>query len=117
MIELLIWCFIAYGMTTIIVWGSIFNPIRSFFRRLSEMENKNNPLKYVGTFFHSLMTCMLCSGTWVGFFLGLFVYSPIYFYFYSYWLQHSYWFFDGMFSAGTVWAINSIIEWYENNKK
>jgi hypothetical protein len=25
-------------------------------------------------------------------------------------------FFDGMFSAGSVWAINAIIEWFEENR-
>jgi hypothetical protein len=26
------------------------------------------------------------------------------------------WFFDGMLSSGSVWAINSIVEWYEENR-
>jgi hypothetical protein len=25
-------------------------------------------------------------------------------------------FFDGMFAAGSVWAINAIIEWFEENR-
>jgi hypothetical protein len=25
-------------------------------------------------------------------------------------------FFDGMLSAGAVWAINSVIEWFEENR-
>jgi hypothetical protein len=25
-------------------------------------------------------------------------------------------FIDGMFSAGSVWALNSIIEWFEENR-
>ena len=45
-------------------------------------------------------------------FLGLFVYSPT--------MEHlglcyeASWFFDGIFSSGIVWAINAIIETYEN---
>jgi hypothetical protein len=30
-------------------------------------------------------------------------------------LTHS-WFFDGIMSAGAVWAINSVIEWFEENR-
>jgi len=26
------------------------------------------------------------------------------------------WFFDGMLASGSVWAINSIIEWFEENR-
>jgi hypothetical protein len=26
------------------------------------------------------------------------------------------WFFDGILSSGAVWAINSVIEWYEQNR-
>jgi hypothetical protein len=35
-------------------------------------------------------------------------------YFESMWL--SYVFFDGMFTAGVVWAINAIIEFFEENR-
>jgi hypothetical protein len=27
------------------------------------------------------------------------------------------WFFDGMLASGAVWAINSIVEWFEENRK
>jgi hypothetical protein len=26
------------------------------------------------------------------------------------------WFFDGILSSGAVWAINSIVEWFEENR-
>jgi hypothetical protein len=26
------------------------------------------------------------------------------------------WFFDGMLASGSTWAINSIIEWFEENR-
>jgi hypothetical protein len=57
---------------------------------------------------------MLCTGTWVGFFLSLAYFSPnkeiiglnqilsV--------------FFDGMLAAGFVWGINGIIEWFEENR-
>jgi hypothetical protein len=51
---------------------------------------------------------------WVGFFFGIFLYSPI----------HELlgvtnlvsWFFDGMLASGSVWAINAIVEWFEENR-
>jgi hypothetical protein len=26
------------------------------------------------------------------------------------------WFFDGMLASGSVWAINAIVEWFEENR-
>ena len=42
-----------YGLTTILVQSKIFKPVREFFK---------------GTvpFIYSLLTCMLCTGFWVG---------------------------------------------------
>jgi hypothetical protein len=46
--------------------------------------------------------------------LGLFVFSPVNF---LYGMDKEYsWFFDGLLASGAVWAINSIIEWYENRR-
>jgi len=53
---------------------------------------------------------MMCTSTWVGFFMS-FIYSP--------WVNfmdvHPALgvFFDGMLASGGVWAINAIIEWFE----
>jgi ATP sulfurylase len=52
--------------------------------------------------------------TWVGFFLSLTFFSPV-----THFIGHNeffYVFFDGMLSAGSVWALNSIIEWFEENR-
>ena len=65
-------------------------------------------------FISELISCILCTGTWVGFFFSLFYFSP----------SHEFIglnkflsvFFDGMLSAGSVWAINAIIEWFEENR-
>jgi hypothetical protein len=54
----------------------------------------------------------MCFSTWGGFFLGGFVYSPTMNYFGL--CYEASWFFDGIFSSGIVWAINAIIETYEN---
>lgn len=105
---------VSYGMTSIIVWGSIFDGFRSLLSRWADV---NNITKHIGKFFKKLTSCMLCTGTWVGFFLGLFVDSPAMILSNGVLSEHFYWFFDGMFSAGFVWAFNAIIETYENKVK
>ena len=75
-------------------------------------------LPYIGFLFRfisELLSCMMCTSTWVGFFYGLFVFSP---FTYLIGLNPSYaWFFDGMLASGAVWIINSIVEWFEENRK
>jgi hypothetical protein len=39
MIELLLFTFVAYGMTTILVYGSIFNGVRDFIHQQAQDEN------------------------------------------------------------------------------
>jgi len=112
MIQLLIWVMVAYGMTNILVYGSIFNGLRN------GIHNWGNtitlPFNFLGKFLSGLIQCVLCTSTWVGFFLSLSYFSPnvelvglnkiisV--------------FFDGMLSAGFVWMINSIVEWFEENR-
>jgi len=101
MIGLLIfWSFMAYGMTTIIVYGSIFEGLRNWINKHSK-------------FFGELVNCPLCTSTWVGFFLSLTlggissqIFSIGYFGI----------FFDGLFTAGAVWAINSFVEFFEESR-
>jgi len=99
MVKLIIWAFIAYGMTTIIVYGSIFNTLREWIKK---------HIKFLG----ELVSCPLCTSTWVGFFLSVVLGSLIGDYF-DLPLVLSI-FFDGMFTAGIVWSINSIIEFFED---
>jgi MFS family permease len=93
--------FTSYGITTIIVYGSIFESFREWIIRNS-------------SFFGSLISCVLCTSTWVGFVLSIILGGLF---------EHTYetnWFFgvflDGMFTAGSVWALNSIIEYFEENR-
>jgi hypothetical protein len=53
----------------------------------------------------------MCTPTWVGFFFGIFLYSPVH----QILEVNPYvsWFFDGLLASGSTWAINSIIEWFE----
>ena len=97
----LFWMLAAYGMTCILVWGSIFNSTREFIKKHSK-------------FFGDLISCTLCTSTWVGFFMSIVLGGLSNHYFKAPWFV--YLFFDGMFSAGSVWAINAIIEWFEENR-
>jgi len=112
MIQLLIFMIVAYGMTTILVYGSIFNEARNWIHNWGN--SYYAPFPSVGKFLSALISCMLCTGTWVGFFLSVVMFSPV-----SEFIGLNKYFsvfFDGMLSAGSVWAINSIIEWFEENR-
>ncbi len=98
---IVLWSFMAYGMTSIIVWGSIF-------------ENVRNWIKVKSKFFGDLISCTLCTSTWIGFFMSFLLGSISSVYFDTYAIVNV--FFDGMFTAGIVWAINSIVEYYEENR-
>lgn len=109
MMILLLWLIAAYGMTQIIVYGSIFQRLRT---SVEKMGNSRIPvLGPLFHFIHGIISCMMCCSTWVGFFMGAFIYSI--------------WgnemglstvpaiFFDGMLASGGVWAINTIVEHFE----
>lgn len=98
--ELIIWILAAYGMSQILVFGSIFETPREWITKHS-------------TFFGDLLECMMCTSTWVGFFFSLTFYSPT-----ESMIMFPYTniFFDGMLASGSVWAINAMVEWYEQNK-
>lgn len=110
--EILIWLIIAYGQSNIMVYGSIFNGVRNKIKNWGE--NPYYPLPGIGKFISELLSCMMCTSTWVGFFLSLVFYSP------SHELLNTSnyfsWFFDGMLASGFVWAINAVVEWYEENR-
>lgn len=97
--TIIVWAFIAYGTTTILVYGSIFESFRNWLRGL----------KY--PFFGKLISCVLCTSTWVGFLMSIFIGSITKNYIETFDVLHI--FIDGMFTAGIVWAINAIIEFFE----
>ena len=101
MTLLVFWVLAAYGMTSILVWGKIFDNQRDWIKKHSK-------------FFGDLISCTLCTSTWVGFFMSLVLGGLTNHYFEGPWI--SYLFFDGMFTAGVVWAINAIIEFFEENR-
>jgi hypothetical protein len=112
--NLLIWAVVAYGMTNILVYGSIFNGIRQWIHKQGRKHEGWFLTQPLFSFISGLISCVLCTSTWVGFFLSMAYYSPnveiiglnkilaV--------------FFDGMLGAGFVWGINAIIEWFEENR-
>ena len=112
MIQLVIFMLVAYGMTTILVYGSIFNGLRQSIHNWGNSDHM--VFNGLGNFISELIKCILCTSTWVGFFLSLTLFSPIH----NFIGLNEYVsvFFDGMLSAGSVWAINAIIEWFEENR-
>jgi hypothetical protein len=99
--EVLVWLIAAYGMSQILVYGSIFDKQREWIGKKSK-------------FFGDLLGCMMCTSTWVGFFFSLVVWSPTNEL--GLLLPYSNIFFDGMLASGGVWGINAIIEWFEQNR-
>jgi len=98
--DLIIWMIAAYGMTQILVYGSIFDKSRNWLTSHS---------KFIG----DLLGCVMCTSTWVGFLFSFILFSPT-----SPLtnIPHLNVFFDGMLASGGVWAINAIIEWFEENR-
>ena len=98
--EILIWILAAYGMSQILVFGSIFDTTREWIKKYS-------------TFFGDLLSCMMCTSTWVGFFFSLAFYSPT---LSLVTIPYTNIFFDGMLASGSVWALNAMVEWLEENR-
>lgn len=99
--KLMLWAFIAYGMSSIIVWGTIFEKQREWIKSKSK-------------FFGDLVSCTLCTSTWVGFFMSIMIGGLSSEILDIPWIFSI--FFDGMFTAGIVWAINAIIEFFEESR-
>ncbi len=63
--ELIITILLTYGMTNIIVNGSIFESFRNWFAHRAD--------KWIFEKTYQLLSCMMCSGFWVGAFVGAFL--------------------------------------------
>lgn len=112
MTNLILWMIMVYGISNILVYGSIFDGPRNNIKKLADSEH--TPLKAFWVFLSDMLKCMMCTPTWVGFFFGIFLYSPVQQILEVHpWVS---WFFDGMLASGSTWAINSIIEWFEENR-
>lgn len=112
MTQLILWILISYGMTNIVVYGSIFNVPRNFINKVSI--DTQFPFHNLFVFISEMIKCMMCASVWIGFLLSVLIFSPTNVIFSTpLWIS---WFFDGILSSGAVWAINSIIEWFEENR-
>lgn len=112
MAQLLLWMIMAYGMSNIVVYGSIFNGPRNKINELAT--NEHTLFNNFWGFIKEMTSCMMCFGFHGGWFLSLVVYSPTnQILGLTPWIS---WFFDGLLSSGAVWVINSIIEWFEENR-
>ena len=95
---------LSYGITNIVVFGSIFSGFRNFW-------NTHNP-----SFFGKLFSCPLCFSTWVGFILSftfsMFGYAtPMSSYGVDYFPLMV--FLDGCLTSGGVWLIHTVQEFFE----
>jgi hypothetical protein len=66
--KLLIFLLIAYGISNIVVFSSIFSKWRNFWSNTSP------------NFWGTLFTCMICFPTWVGFLGSALIWSPTEYY-------------------------------------
>jgi hypothetical protein len=110
--TLLAWFILSYGLMNIMVFGSIFQGLRDFFNNWGS--NPYAPFQCIGEFISGILSCAMCFSTWGGFFLSLFIFSPTHTLFST--PESISWFFDGIMSSGAVWLINSIVEWFEENR-
>jgi hypothetical protein len=106
--ELLLFILVAYGISNIVIYGSIFEPFREFWNDMSP------------NFFGKLFGCMLCFPTWVGLLLslgahltGFTQFSP--FASYGLTLAPLAIFLDGCLASGSVWLIHTIQESIERS--
>jgi hypothetical protein len=110
--EVLIWFVMSYGLMNIMVYGSIFQGLRDFFQRWGE--NKEKLFNGLGKFISGILTCPMCFSFHGGWFLSLVIFSPTSHFFNT--PIYISWFFDAILSSGAVWAINAIVEWFEENR-
>jgi len=110
--SILTWFILSYGLMNIMVFGSIFQGLRNFFQKWGN--DYELPFSGVANFISGILSCPMCFSTWGGFVLSFLIFSPTNVIFATpLWIS---WFFDGILSSGAVWIINSIIEWFEENR-
>jgi len=102
--NILLFELLAYGITNILIFGSIFQPWRDFWV-------KKNP-----SFFGKLFTCPLCLSTWIG---GLLSVTFTYFGYSTPFTEYGVTiipllvFLDACFTSGCVWILHNLEEMTE----
>jgi len=112
MTQLVLWMIMAYGLSNIVVYGSIFNIPRIFISKMAQIRIPF--IQPIFEFIRDMTSCMMCFGFHCGWFLSLLVYSPVHEMLGL--TQNASWFFDAFLSSGAVWSINAIVEWFEQNR-
>lgn len=104
--TLIIFILVSYGISNIVIYGSIFQSFRDYCEKVSPK------------FFGKLFTCMICLPTYCGFLMsigahltGLIQFSP----FGSYGLNIPILaiFLDGCLASGSVWILHTLQEHLE----
>jgi MFS family permease len=95
MMNLIMWLFISYGMSNIMVFGSIFNTPREWITRKSE-------------WFGKLVNCMMCLPFYVGIFMSLVLGGLTNKFFPCPWYMCL--FFDAVLTSGLVYSFNVLVE-------
>jgi hypothetical protein len=103
MFELIFTPLVCFGITKIIVEGSIFQDFRDWVAQ-KEIECSSEILKWVFTKFNQLINCYLCTGFHIGWFVGLF-YGP-----FDAWNV----IFNGAFYTACVWILYSFVQFLGN---
>lgn len=112
LVKLLSWFILNYGLMNIMVFSSIFAGFRNKIKTLGDMGIIL--VSPIFSFISGFLSCPMCFSFHGGWFLSVFIFSPTLEIFSTpIWIS---WFFDGILSSGAVWAINSFIEWYEQNR-
>ena len=106
------WLIAAYGMSQILVYGSIFSELREGIHKWGASEYA--AFNGIGKFISGLISCMMCTSTWVGFFMSIFLGGLASRILDTNWFFSI--FFDGMATCGMVWAINGIVEFFEESR-
>jgi hypothetical protein len=112
--KLLLFITIAYGISNILIFGSIFRWWRTLMENLSP------------NFFGSLFTCFICLPTWLGFFGSYLIWSPTidygvvthgvsFFGLFEFSKEVVATFLDGCLTSGTVWLIHTFQETMERH--
>lgn len=112
--KLFLFILIAYGISNILVFGSIFKGWRTFWTTISP------------NFFGTLFNCMICLPTYIGFFGSWLVWSPTLAYgvvtesvnflgLFSFSPKVISVFLDGCLASGAVWLVHSIQEALERH--
>lgn len=112
MTNIILFGIIAYGITNIVVYGSIFDMPRNFINKLASKEDSY--FQSFWNFIKGMTSCVMCFGFHCGWLLSLTLYSPTEDFFYT--SPYYAWFFDAALASGSTWMINSIVEWFEENR-